>query len=447
MKYKESEVLELKEKINSTLPKEIVAFLNTNDGKIIIGVDDDGDVKGVDNLDLSMRTISDIITDQISPLCSNFIYQRHIVEEDKDLIEINVKKGNGLFYIKKYGMSENGCYVRNGTSCKSLTPEEIIERFISYLMIPEKQITDIPSSYKTLSFKILKNYLLSNNIHINEDTFLENFHLMTEDGRYNYLAEILADKNDITINVATFEGIDKSKYVRREEFGGKCLLLAMEQAKNYVNSLNKTFVEVGTVPRKERKLFDQDAFEQAWINACVHNKWAESDHPGIYIYSDRIDIESFGGIPKVLTREQFLKGKSAPVNKKLFDIFKSCHFAEESGFGVPSVVRIYGEDAYEFSENFINVVLRFDSKYSQNNLDEVNTTRNNQKRPEEIRKEIIEYLSNNPYLSRKDLVSLIGVSEGSVRHHLNKLQECGVIKHDGPDKGGFWVIMNKVDKK
>lgn len=447
MNYKESEILELKEKMNSTLPKEIVAFLNTNGGKIIIGIDDMGNVKGIDNLDLNMRAISDIITDQISPSCSNFVYQRHIVEEGQDLIEVNVKKGNNLFYIKKYGMSENGCYVRNGTSCKSLTPEEIQRRFISYLMIPEIQITDIPSAYKTLSFKILKNYLLSNDIHINDDTFFENLHLLTDDGRYNYLAELLADKNDITINVATFEGKDKSKYLRREEFGGKCLLLAMEQAKNYVSSLNKTYVEVGTIPRKERKLFDQDAFEQAWINACVHNKWSESDHPGIYIYSDRIDIESFGGIPKVLTRDQFIKGKSAPVNKRLFDIFKSCHFAEESGFGVPSVVRVYGEDAYEFSENFINVVLRFDNKYLMNNNDETSTTRNNQKRPEEIKKGIIDYLSNNPYLSRNDLVSLIGVTEGSIRHHLNKLQEHGVIKHVGPDKGGYWMIINQINKK
>lgn len=438
MIYKETEIFELKEKVNQTLSKEIVAFLNTDGGKIIIGVDDEGIVKGIENLDLSMRTVSDIITDQISPLCSNYVKQKHFIDNGYDLIEIDIKKGNSLFYVKKYGLSENGCFIRNGTSCKSLTPIEIQNRYINYLVIPETEIVDIPSSYKNLSFKILKNYLLSNNVHINEETFLDNFHLLTIDGRFNYLAEILADKNDISINVATFEGKDKSKYLRREEFGGKCLLLAMEQAKNYVISLNKTFVEVGKTPRKERKLFDQEAFEQAWINACVHNKWSKSDHPGIYIYSDRIDIESFGGIPKVLTKEQFIKGKSAPVNKRLFDIFKSCHFAEESGFGVPSVIRAYGEKAYEFSDNFINVILKFNECYSN----DINTTRKYQKQPEKIREEIINFLSQNPYLSRKVLSKLLGVSEGSIRHHLNKLQEANVIEHVGPDKGGYWIIIS-----
>ena len=42
-------------------------------------------------------------------------------------------------------------------------------------------------------------------------------------------------------------------------------------------------------------MFDPDAFEQAWVNACVHNKWAVSDHPGVYIYEDRLVIESQGG--------------------------------------------------------------------------------------------------------------------------------------------------------
>lgn len=81
------------------------------------------------------------------------------------------------------------------------------------------------------------------------------------------------------------------------------------------------------------------------------------------------------------------------------------------------------------------MVLRFDSKYLKSGTNEANTTR---KQP----KEIIGYLSGNPCLSRKDLVSLIGVTEGSVRHHLNKLQEHGILKRVGPNKGEYWMIVN-----
>ena len=53
----------------------------------------------------------------------------------------------------------------------------------------------------------------------------------------------------------------------------------------------------------------------------------------------------------------------------------------------------------------------------------------------------MELLSSNGMLSRKDLTLLLNVTEGSVRHHLNKLQEEGLIKRVGPDKGGHWEVL------
>ena len=431
----EDNKIELKEVVADSVPKEIVSFLNTDGGNIYIGIKKNREVVGIKNIDDTMRIISDIITDKISPRCVSFVKQYHEELKGKDIIRIEIKKGDKLYYIKKYGMSENGCFIRIGSSCKSLTPDEIQDRFIKSLTIKETNIIDIPSTKNDLTFKILKNYLISNNNHISDNTFFDNYHLLTRDGKFNYLAEILADKNDIVINVATFYSNDKTKYLKREEFGGKCLLLAMEQAKNYTNSINQTYVNLETTPRKEIKMFDTEAFEQAWINACVHNKWSESNHPGIYVYNNRLEIESFGGIPKVLTKEQFLNGKSEPVNKQLFDIFRACNFAEESGHGVPSVVSVYGDDAYVFSEYFIDVIIPF-------NKDGFNKAKSisKKKQPADIRKEILEILKNNGRISRKDLIIILNITEGSARHHLNKLQEEGKIEHIGPDKGGYWKV-------
>ena len=51
MKYIESEVLELKTQFSDTICKDIVAFLNTNGGDLIIGIDDNGNVVGVNSID------------------------------------------------------------------------------------------------------------------------------------------------------------------------------------------------------------------------------------------------------------------------------------------------------------------------------------------------------------------------------------------------------------
>jgi len=75
-------------------------------------------------------------------------------------------------------------------------------------------ITKVRSNRKNLTFQILKNYLSSHGYHYNDSTFEENLQLRTEDGEYNLMAELLADKNDIVINVATFLTSDKTEYLR-----------------------------------------------------------------------------------------------------------------------------------------------------------------------------------------------------------------------------------------
>ena len=123
----------------------------------------------------------------------------------------------------------------------------------------------------------------------------------------------------------------------------------------------------------------------------------------------------------------------------MFDNFRACNFAKESGHGVPSVVKVYGEDVYIFSDFYINVVIPF-------NRDGFNTTtrKTDSKQPENIDKEIIEILKSNGKISRKDLTIILNKTEGSIRHHLNKLQEKGIINHQGPDKGGYWEVIDET---
>lgn len=128
----ENHNIELKQSFdNDAIAKEIVAFLNAYDGKIYIGITKQRKVAGIsadnnkDKLDEIMLKISDIITDQISPRCVEFVIVKHVTLDNKDVIEIDVRKGNELYYHKKYGMCEKGCFIREGTAAKPLTPEEI----------------------------------------------------------------------------------------------------------------------------------------------------------------------------------------------------------------------------------------------------------------------------------------------------------------------------------
>ena len=104
MIFAETEKTELKQKFNDVLPKEIVAFLNADGGTIYIDVNDDGSVCGVQNLDESLKKIADILENQILPDPRSFAELGTKFVDGKHVIEIKVQKGDGLYYIKKYGL-------------------------------------------------------------------------------------------------------------------------------------------------------------------------------------------------------------------------------------------------------------------------------------------------------------------------------------------------------
>ena len=126
MIFKEDQHTELKENPKSaTIVNEIVAFLNTCDGKIYIGVKDDGMVVGVSNVDEAMLRIADMLSNEILPSPEALVSIDSIEEDGKSIVSISVRKGNDLFYVKKYGRSSSGCLKRVGTSSRGMSEKEI----------------------------------------------------------------------------------------------------------------------------------------------------------------------------------------------------------------------------------------------------------------------------------------------------------------------------------
>lgn len=437
MIFRETEMIELKKTLNEKVERALVAFLNTQGGIIYIGVEDDGKTVGIDKLDDTLKDIADIITTQILPNPQEYVELGTKFIDGKHIIEIRVNKGKALYYIKKYGRSANGCFIRIGTSNRSMTEEQIEKGLIDALDRQERSLVDVPCLNQELTFDTLKLYLKNNKMHVNEKTFNINYHLVTQEGKYNKMAFLLADENDISIKVAVFKGNDKTKFVKRNEYGFKCLLAAVDKVLDYCDTINDTYVEVGAGVRKEKKMFNMDAFKEAWINACVHNSWLEGTPPAVYLFDSRLEIVSIGGIPKTMTKEQFLSGQSNPVNDELMRVFMACGLVEQSGHGVPLVVEEYGESAYHFEGNFIKVVIPFDKKgfsFENQNIDYEGKLSKTQEA-------ILGFLRIEPNATVQLMMAEFSMSDSGVRKNLKILQEKGYIRRAGSRKTGYWEII------
>ena len=147
-----------------------------------------------------------------------------------------------------------------------------------------------------------------------------------------------------------------------KEFGYTCILYSLDQVLDYGRVLNIPQADERNrrTVRKEIPLFNAKAFEEAVINAFVHNRWLDGNAPMFTGFQNRIEILSRGNLPPKQTLEGFYEGVSVPVNEALSRIFIMLHITEHTGRGIPRITDVYGRDTIVIKENTILVTIPYD---------------------------------------------------------------------------------------
>lgn len=439
-KYVESESVELKEKYTDGIVREIVSFLNGAGGTIYIGIKDNGDVVGVEKVDEVLRKISDVITTQIEPNPQDEIRSELKFDEGKTIIVININKGIKHIYCqKKYGFSSNGCTIRIGTTNKKMTPDQIRARYERKFADREYMLQK-RSSLADLSFRELKIYYSEKGFHISDGSFESNLNLRNDDGAYNLLAELLADQNNIPFIFVKFKGRNKASISERSNYGYGCLITTYMKIKNRLQAENVNVTDTTVRPREDIYLFDDDAVNEAVINALVHNDWTLTE-PQISMFEDRLEILSHGGLPAGMDEAQFFEGISKPRNMTLMRIFLSIGLTEHTGHGIPTIVSKYGKDVFEITDNTIRCTIPFDQRVLNNfrkgdvgmNVG-MNVGLNN------TEKNVIKLLIENGNYTANDLSEKIGVTPRTVERAFKSLQDKHILYRIGSKRDGTWLI-------
>jgi len=305
-------------------------------------------------------------------------------------------------------------------------------------------IDTVESTNQELSFHKLFLYYEEKGISLNKNTFEKNLGLLTKNGKYNLLAQMLSDNSGISVRVSIFSGKDKaSPLYSVKEFGNTCLLLSLDKVLEYGDVLNimQADEKERVVERKEVPLFNKDAFREAVINSFVHNLWVDQNAPMITVYSDRMEILSRGTLAPAQTLKGFYLGESVPVNKSLSDIFLQLHISERSGRGVPVITAAYGKEAFEFREKSIVVTLPFRRIHDYGVIGKANFKVDNKVCLNSTRTRILKEIQNNPNIKQTDLAALLGISRTAVQKNLVLLRENGYIERVGSKKRGYWRIL------
>lgn len=423
----ETELIEFK-KTTGELKEGIISLasmLNKNGkGVLYFGVRNDGEVVGQQVGDRTMREISQGIANAIKPQIIPTIVME--LCDDKNVIKVTVT-GDEKPY-SAYGKY----YMRSADEDREISPQQLRNLMLSV----SDSIVNIESNNQNLTFDQLKTLYAGNNLTLRENTFAQNLNLLTRSGAYNLMANILADVNSYSIKVAVFRGTDKTDLIKRNEYGYKCMLVAVKQVLDYMEALNDTTVDVGGSLRKESKMFDFSCFREAWLNACLHNRWSKQTPPAVYVFADRIEIISIGGLPDGLSLDEFYEGKSKPVNLELQQIMVQLDYIEQTGHGVPLIISKYGREVFDITENFITVTIPL----KKSRIEKINIQTVKKQAFDEYDEKILRLMKEDSSVKVSEISKKIGIGTTTITKRIRRLREQGIIERIGSKKDGKWMV-------
>ena len=345
----EMRTLEFKETITNTFLKTVSAFSNYDGGVIFFGMDDNGNVKGLSDVRQSCLDIENKINDSISPQPD---YTLEI--QNDNMIKLTIKSGDQKPYLYK-----SKAYKRNDTATIEVDTLEL-----SRLILEGKNIRfeELPCKEQVLTFETLHRKL-KESIQIetfNQDT-LKTLNLYDNKNGYNNAAGLLADKNDFPgIDIVKF-GENISIIQKRATFDKMSVLDAYDKTIEVFKDYYQYEVIQG-VERKKIEKIPEAAFREAIANVLIHRAWDVESQIRVFMFDDRAEVVSPGGLPSGITEKEYLSGKISVLrNRNLANVFYRLGFVEIFGTGIARIKQLYEESLrkpdFEVTENTIKIML------------------------------------------------------------------------------------------
>ena len=355
MKTKENYNLEFKVEVSRTFLKTVSAYSNYNDGEIIFGIDDHGNLVGLENAKEESLRIENMINDSIVPI-PNFTIKVKEEEGSKTIVLVEVKKGKDTPYYYK-----GKAFKRADTSTVEVDRFELRRLAMEGINIDdeERKAASQDLSFNALEYRLRKEAGIEK---INLD-ILKTLNLFNKDGYYNIAGELLADKNDIAfsgIDIVKF-GKDINKILYRETISNKSLLTQLDRAIEIFEQYY-TFEEIEGYIRIKKELIPKEAFRESLANAIVHRVWDTNSYIQVAMYEDRIQINSPGGLPAGISKEEYLNGNISVLrNPIIAAVFNRLNIIEKFGTGIARINDEYSHSIskpdFDVSENRIRIIL------------------------------------------------------------------------------------------
>lgn len=432
----ENKTTEFKREYIDEIKNTVIAFANCEGGTIYIGINDDGTVHGVEDVDGTMLRVTNAIRDSVRPDVTMFMECRPAIMDEKPIVCITVQCGTARpYYLHGKGIRPEGVYVRQGASTVPATDAAILR------MIKETSgdsYEEARSLNQALTFHTATKFFQKRKVEFGT-TQMRTLHLIGEDGTYTNLAFLLSDQCTHTLKLAVFEGSKKSVFKDRRELSGS-LLEQLEEAFDYIDRNNRIRAEFSGLDRVDMRDYPPEAVREALLNAIVHRDYAFSGSTLISIFEDRLEFVTIGGLVKGITLEDVRLGVSVLRNQWLANIFYRLRLIEAYGTGILKINEAYDDfdtkPLIETTGNAFKITLP-NSNYqaqSQSPQDAIKSSGTSLSKKGSRIDAILNLCRKNGSFVRTDIEQILGVSQSTAILLLRELVDDGVLIKKGKGK-------------
>lgn len=377
------------------LAKEVVSFANVRGGRILLGVEDDGTLTGIQR-ENTEEWVMHVFRDKIHPFIIPF-YEEIVIDDSCKIGVITVGPGLSKPYMMRHQGKEE-VFIRMGSVCERATREQLARLFASGGLLHTEALPIAGASFACMDTARLDSYLRSimkdpeipstDAAWINRLTGLG---FMTEDGLGNTVCSLagllcfgITPRRFLGaagLRIMVFAGNNKEYQALLDKILDAPLASRWHegntgQKQRADSGLIEKFLEtiepfITTQPahldaHMRREIlwhYPYEVVREAVLNALAHRDWTHSMDIEISCYADRMEIISPGRLHNAMTVDKMLAGQRSPRNPLIMDVLRDYGYVDARGMGVrtkiiPLMRQINGtEPVFEATDDFLKIVL------------------------------------------------------------------------------------------
>ncbi len=444
--------VEFKERYTPRIDEDIVAFANTRGGTLLLGVRDDGAIIG-ESLTNDMKAKINSLARNCKPIIAVGLSQVG------KIVAIVVPEGTE----KPYSCG-SGYFRRLDGNTQKMSHDELRIMFAENEPLPFEEKTVKGFTFDDVSKAKIRAFTKEAGIRIGSIAvpgFLRSLNVadgtrVKNVGILFFAKDVYDHLHQAQMTLLAFKGMDRLHIYDRRDVRDD-LLIQFNEAVAFLKKHLNVRSEIRGVNRVDIYEIPLEVLREALVNALMHRDYSiTGTQVSVEVYDDRVEIVNPGSLPKGLSVRDLGK-VSIRRNELIADLFFRLHKVERIGMGIRKmkeamVAAGLREPTFDL-DGFFRAIFHRSPEFAMK--EGTLGTEQTEKKPgvtttqiatQKTIQKIVALILQKPEITRQELAMKLGITDSGIKYHLKKMQDKSLLRRVGPDKGGYWEVVQQNER-